>query len=242
MQFINNIFDFFIPRFCICCDSKLETSESFVCNSCMLKFNKVPDELLADEYSRKFKNSDLISGLYSHLVFIKDSEIQTIIHSLKYQQKFLIGKMLGKLAANGALDKINSWKCNAIIPIPLHKLKKTKRGYNQAYFISKGIADIIELPVVSNAIKRIKFTETQTKLNIKERENNVYNAFKIRNKNRIKNKNLILVDDVITTGATIKECAKILKENGAKNIFAISVALANHGKITSNSEPKLIQS
>lgn len=236
MQLIKNIVDFFIPRFCISCDTKLEETELFICSSCISKLVRAPDKLLAEEYNRKFKNNVSIKDFHSHLVFKRDSEIQTIIHSLKYSQKFLVGKILGELVARNAIEKITSWECDGIIPIPLHKLKKTKRGYNQAYYISKGISDVLGIPVISREIKRVKFTQTQTKLNANERENNVNNAFRIGRNKHIQNKNLILVDDVITTGATIKECARILKENGAKNIYAISVALADHDKVTTSGQ------
>jgi len=227
MKSLINISDFFIPRFCICCNSKLSSSELFVCENCRANFKRVDDETLQNEYQHKFTDSNLITDFYSHLIFEKESEIQTLIHSLKYKGKFLVGQMLGMLIAKEARNKINSWHCDVIIPIPLHPLKKATRGYNQAYFISKGISKTLGLPILKNGIKRIKMTKTQTKLNAIQRKENMHGAFKIRRKNIIHNKNILLVDDVITTGATVKECAKSLVKNNASKVFALSVAIPN---------------
>jgi len=224
IQSLAGISDFFIPRFCLSCNTRLDTSQTLVCDNCKSTFIQTTDDFLKKECKRKFGSGNLISGFYTHLIFEKDSEIQTIIHSLKYGSKFLAGIMLGELIAENAKDKILGWQCDTIIPIPLHPLKKALRGYNQAYFISKGLAKGINIPVVANAVKRIKMTQTQTKLNFLERKNNMQNAFELRKNRSIKNKKIILVDDVITTGATVIECAKILKENGASKIFAVSLA------------------
>jgi len=227
MKSLINISDFFIPRFCICCNSKLSSSELLVCNNCRANFKRVEDETLQNEYKRKFIDNHLISDFYSHLIFEKESEIQTLIHSLKYNGKFLVGQMLGTLIAKEARNKINSWHCDVIIPIPLHPLKKATRGYNQAYYIAKGISKTLGIPILANGIKRIKMTKTQTKLNAIQRKENMHGAFKIRRKKNIQNKNILLIDDVITTGATVKECAKSLIKNNASKVFALSVAIAN---------------
>ena len=236
MQILTDILNFFIPRFCLCCGTRLNALHTLVCDNCKSTFKLATEDFLKREYKRKFSDDNLISGFYAHLIFEKDSELQTILHSLKYKGKFLVGRMLGELIAENAKDKILGWQCDTIIPIPLHPLKKALRGYNQAYFISKGLSKGINIPVAANAIKRIKMTETQTKLNFLERKNNMLNAFELRKGHNIQNKKIILVDDVVTTGATVIECAKILKRNGASKIFAVSLASPNN-ETTFDREP-----
>lgn len=112
------------------------------------------------------------------------------------------------------------------MPVPLHKLKKAERGYNQSYYIAKGYSNILNIPV-KEVCRRIKYTVSQTGFNLKERKENMRNAFLPTNTKIISGKRIILVDDVITTGSTITECAKVLLDNGAGKVFAVSVALAD---------------
>ena len=119
------------------------------------------------------------------------------------------------------------WDIDIIIPVPLHHLKKAERGYNQSEFIVKGLSDKLNIPYSTKALKRVRYTETQTAFNLGEREKNISNAFKVRNKKKILGKNILVVDDVITTGSTIKECGKALLESGAKSVYACSIAIAD---------------
>ncbi len=112
-----------------------------------------------------------------------------------------------------------------IIPVPLHKLKKAERGYNQAFYIAAGIARRTGAKVKTGVLKRVKFTETQTQLNSEERRENVKSAFEVKKKNVLKKKNVILVDDVTTTGATTTEAARELKKHGAGKIMLLTVAI-----------------
>ena len=114
-----------------------------------------------------------------------------------------------------------------IIPIPLHQLKKAERGYNQAYYIAKGVGSKLKVRVSDRAVKRIKYTESQTTMNLNEREENISGAFKVRNQKAVRGKSILLLDDVITTGATISECGKKLLEAGAAKISAASIAIAD---------------
>ena len=122
---------------------------------------------------------------------------------------------------------MTTWNFDLIVPIPLHHLKKAERGYNQSFYIAKGVRKILNIKVSDRIVKRIKYTESQTTMNISEREENIYGAFKVKLKNSISGKNILLIDDVITTGATISECGKILLEAGANRIYAASIAIAD---------------
>ncbi len=119
------------------------------------------------------------------------------------------------------------WNINLILPIPLHQLKKAERGYNQSFYISKGLGKETNIPIGPEIIKRRKYTQSQTKMNFLERQKNIEEAFKVKNIKKVIGKNILLIDDVITTGATISECGKVLLNSGAKKVYAASVAIAD---------------
>lgn len=221
------ILDFFLPRFCPSCKTKLLSSEEFVCSSCMKNIKMADKERLQAEFERKFYNKKIISGFISLYVFEKDKELQQIIHSLKYSGRFLIGSFLGRELGKKIRDQIQNWNIDLILPVPLHQLKKAQRGYNQSFYIAKGLSRKINLPVTSGIIKRKKFTQSQTTMNLIERQKNIKGVFRIKSRKRIVGKNILLVDDIITTGFTIAECGKVLLESGAAKIYAASVAIAN---------------
>ncbi|MCB9217894.1 MAG: ComF family protein [Ignavibacteriales bacterium] len=225
-RFLNQLFDFVLPRLCATCQTKLKLSEEIICSICNQKIETASEQKILHEFNRKFKEDKLITDFASAFIFKDGHELQQLIHSLKYDKNYHIGKFLGKVVANNLFKKIQSWQADLIIPIPLHSLRKAERGFNQANEISKGLAKYIKLPNNSKVISRIRFTETQTKLSLSERKTNIEGAFSIRNKKMIKNKNIILVDDVITTGATTSECANLLLKNGANKIYAVSVGIA----------------
>jgi len=184
---IKLLFDFFLPRLCISCNVKLNGSDEIICSECYSKIEITREERIKIEFRRKFSNNNLINDFTSAFVFHEDSEIQTLIHSLKYDHNFLIGKFLGKKTADILINKIISWELDLIIPIPLHSIRKAERGFNQASEIAKGIAEKINIPQKSNIIKRSRFTKTQTKLTLKERKDNIAGAFTLRQKKRIIN-------------------------------------------------------
>jgi ComF family protein len=226
-NYLTELFDFILPRFCPSCRNKLATDEKTVCNSCLSKIKLVDSEFIKSEYQRKYESKRIISGFVSHYIFEKDKELQHIIHALKYDKKFHIGIFLGKSLGEHFKSQFQSWDINMIIPIPLHHLKKAERGFNQSYYIAKGISSQISIAVKANAIKRMRFTQSQTTMTLKEREFNVEGAFKVRKTENVKGKNVLLVDDVMTTGATINECGNVLLDAGANHIYAATVALAD---------------
>jgi len=226
MTFIQEFFDFFIPRNCPSCKSQLDLTEEVICRKCLLRLKKVSDERILTEFQEKFKKERIISDFTSLYYFEKDKEVHNIIHELKYNGKFRIGFYLGVLMARNLETKIRSWNIDYIIPIPLHHIRRAERGFNQSYFIAKGIKSVLNIPIVANLLKRRKITDSQTHLSIIERRENVKDAFMLKKNKKLSGKNILLLDDVITTGATISECGKLLISRGASKVFAASVALA----------------
>lgn len=224
---LSGILDFFLPQYCAGCNKKLSAGEPQVCSDCLSHILTADYDRLELEYDRKFNRTGYVQGLFSLYVFESAGTLQNIIHSFKYGKRFQIGILLGKKLAPSITDKIKSWQIDLIVPVPLHHLKKAERGFNQSDFIVRGLSYSLKVPYSDKIIKRIRFTESQTKLDLEERGQNVSGAFKVKRKKIIANKNILVVDDVITTGATIDECAKALMKNGASKVYACSLAIAD---------------
>jgi ComF family protein len=226
-NYVTELFDFMLPRFCPGCKNKLTTFEKVICTNCLSKLKLVGPELIKTEFQRKFENKKIISDFVSQYVFEKDKELQHIIHALKYDKKFLIGKFLGGNLGKSLTAQFRSWNIDLVVPIPLHHLKKAERGFNQSLYIAKGISIATGIKLNARVVKRIRFTQSQTTMTLREREENIEGAFKVRKTQGVKRKNILLVDDVMTTGATISECGCVLLEAGARQIYAATVALAD---------------
>lgn len=223
---IISVLDYILPRFCVSCKCVLNAEEKIVCSSCYVNIKHAGSDLIETEYVRKFQKDKIISGFQSLYIFEKDKEFQNIIHALKYNKRFLIGIYLGNLMGKFLNSKIKNWNIDYIVPVPLHKLKLLERGYNQAYFLAKGLSHQLKVSVKSRAMKRIRYTQSQTTLTKKEREDNIQDAFSISFPKQARGKVILLVDDVITTGATVTECGKELLKHGAAKVYAVSAGLA----------------
>jgi competence protein ComFC len=154
----------------------------------------------------------------------QEPALKELVHSFKYKRFIKAQKPLGKLLVNYLLAIGFKGEENLIVPIPLHPARERTRGFNQAEVIAKLTADYLKLPVVK-VLKRVRKTSPQIDLPKELREENVKNAFDLIDKSvSIKGKSVILVDDVYTTGATMKEAAKVLKKNGVKEIKFLVLA------------------
>ncbi|MBI3752936.1 MAG: ComF family protein [Deltaproteobacteria bacterium] len=142
------------------------------------------------------------------------------IHMFKYSGKTSLAKPLGKLMADGFSNK----GCDLVVPVPLHKTRLKERGFNQSLFLARELAAIHNLPVDYIHLKRIRATDPQINLKEKERVKNVRGAFAAADGKVFIDKHILLIDDVYTTGATIRECGRILKRAGAKGIDVLTLA------------------
>lgn len=218
----NIIADFFLPRFCAGCNSKFKANESHICNTCFEYIKRASPQVISENFEINFSHG-FIEEIIPIFLFEKDGALQNIIHAVKYDQNILLAKFIGRKMGAILKNERADLKIDMIIPVPLHILKKSERGFNQSAHISKGISQILKIKV-SKKLRRVRYTESQTKMDKAERKQNISSAF--QTKFDFSNKNILLVDDVITTGATISECARILKCAGAANIYACSIAIA----------------
>jgi ComF family protein len=178
--------------------------------------------------SRIFWGRVNLSSATSFLFFNKGGSVQKLIHQLKYKGSIETGNFLGELMGNDLIKSDLYNTIDAIIPVPLHKKKLHIRGYNQSDIIARGIGKSMSIPTVSNTLIRTEFTETQTKKARYSRWENVKGKFGINNQEDIEGKHVLLVDDVLTTGATIESCAQTLLE--VPNII-VSVATVAYAQV-----------
>ncbi len=224
---VSPLLDFVYPPACISCRAPLPDGSQKVCGRCWDSIARLSQgHPLYLETKRKLVAAGNVSGLVSAFVFEKEGAFQHIAHALKYSGYESIGHELGTRLGRTMIE----WGVHAdvLIPIPLHRVKRRERGYNQAEQIARGVASVTGMRVLPSAVTRTKHTQTQTQLSSEARKKNMEEAFGVNTsqKQAFYRKSCILIDDVITTGATIDSCARVLVSGGASDVIAASVALA----------------
>lgn len=152
--------------------------------------------------------------------------VRRLIHEFKYHQRVYLRHLIGDwLAATLNDPRIDPARFDVIIPVPLHPAKKRERGFNQAELLARSLSVRTSLPV-EIALERVRFTQTQTAFDRAERMENLHNAFRLRRGRDVRGLRVLLVDDVLTTGSTLSECARVLKRAGASSVYAATAARA----------------
>jgi len=162
----------------------------------------------------------------SFLFFKKGGSVQNLMHALKYKGIKEVGMLLGNLYASDLLQWQDFKVPDAVVPVPLHPNKQKKRGYNQSEWFGKGLADGLSIPIVTNALIRKTQTESQTKKNRWSRWQNVESVFELIDGDAMENKHILLVDDVVTTGATLEACAIELLSHKDVKVSIATLAFA----------------
>ena len=231
MKFVQTFLGLFFPRICLSCNERLSENEQFICSSCFnsLKFLENFCPICgAPKSTRKCHVCQTNEFLFEKAcsVFMFNKVVQNMIHEFKYNEITRIAKFMGALSQE-YLERFKPFDhIDYIVPVPLHKVKKRSRGFNQAEYLTREISKKMNWKHLPKLIKRKRYTETQTKLNKDQRKKNVSFAFKINPKYEIKEKNILLVDDVFTTGATVNSISTILKEKHANKVFVFTIGRA----------------
>ncbi len=219
----------FYPHLCIGCGNDLLQHDSLLCLSCINELPHTSFENYANNpIERMFIGRLPLVAATSGFYFSKGELIQHLIHELKYKGNKEAGIYLGEIMGTRMLQSNRFNNIDYLIPLPLFAEKEYKRGFNQAEVVCRGLSSSMNIPVLEKNIVRIRFTETQTKKHRTERWDNVNESFKVTDATVLKDKHVLLVDDVITTGATLDACAQVL--NNIDGIKICIATLATAGK------------
>lgn len=222
-----NLLNLFYPRLCQCCGHTLVKNEEHICTQCDYDlprntFHNDP----ANPVAQLFWGRVMIEKATAYLQYQKGSGVQEIIHKIKYDAEKEMGTAMGRKFGL-ELSSVGFSDIDCIIPVPLHPMKQRRRGFNQSEVIAAGIAEALQKPVLPDALKRVTDTDTQTRRSRYDRWQNVENIFSVAEMHLLENKHVLLVDDVVTTGATVESCAAaILKVPGTKvSLAALAFAV-----------------
>ena len=222
MKFISNLLDVIFPRHCIVCGDILSGEEKDICLNCLVRMPLIDTRTLA-ELEKIFWGIVPVERVASYIYYRKGSPYNRLLHYLKYKERPDVGVRLATNAAIELKRKGFFEGIDAIVPLPLSKKKLKKRGYNQCDYIAQGIAKVTDIEVIADSVARNKANETQTHKSRDERWKNVEGIFSVTKSEKIAGRHILLVDDVLTTGATLANCAKVLTDCGCKvSIFTIA--------------------
>lgn len=211
-KFLLSFFELFYPRICAACDQVLVGNEDIFCTNCLTHLPETNYHLQEDNpVKRIFWGRIQLENATSYLFFEKGAIIQKSLHQLKYRGNKQVGFKLGKLFGY-SLKNTSFSNADIILPVPLHPAKKRKRGYNQSEEISRGLSEILKIPVDSTSVKRSYYQKSQTVKGRYDRWENVKNAFICKTPAKLEGKHILLVDDVVTTGATLEAMASVIQE------------------------------
>ena len=223
------------PRTCPNCNKVIENKKIF-CNHCFKNISFISknicqwcgtplvsrhtnEKLLCTKCMNKRPTYDMARAAFIYEVFSRDA-----ILKFKYADKMGFANAFIPFMVQAGAPLLE--KSDLIVAVPMHWKRKLSRKYNQAEILAKILSDKTKIPYHTNILFRSKYTPKQENKSFKERNANVKNAFKIKNKKKIKGKRILLVDDVFTTGATVSNCAKTLKKAGAKAVYVLTIAKA----------------
>ncbi|MDV7186245.1 phosphoribosyltransferase family protein [Lutibacter sp. TH_r2] len=228
MKLLRNIFNLFYPDICLCCEKQLTDNEQTVCLTCrfdfpITNFTSEKDNLVEKAFYGRIPIQSATALFY----FLKKGKVQVLIHQLKYKGQQQVGTFIGNWLGDDLLQSNRFKNVDIIIPVPLHKNKLKTRGYNQVTTFGKALSNKLNIPYAENVLVRTSFTRTQTKKIRVDRWKNVQEIFKNSNPPALDNKHILLIDDIITTGATLEACYFELKKS--KNI-KISIACMAYTK------------
>ena len=224
----NYIIDLFFPKVCAGCHTILITNETVFCTVCRHELPLTQYHLDSkNEAVKKFYGKIMIEHASALLYFNKKGIVQELIHNLKYKGHEEIGTVLGNWYVEDLKELVLETPFDVVIPVPLHPKKFRERGYNQVTTFGKALAKGLKINYNDAVLYRKKYSKTQSKKNLIGRSDNIENIFDVIFTEENQNKHFLIVDDVLTTGATLEACSKaLLKIPGAK-ISIVCMAMAN---------------
>jgi ComF family protein len=216
---LHDFIDLLYPNACEACQQPLAQSEHVLCTACLLA---LPTDINAVSLSNKLLLENV--ALHSMLSFAKEGMVQDLMHGLKYKNRPDIGGFFGNLLGKSTLGI--SGTVDALVYVPMFAAKQKQRGYNQAELIAQGIAEVWQKPIIDNAIIKTKATYSQTGMSRQDRYKNMLTVFELSKPEVLAGKHICVVDDVLTTGATLEAMCKLLENAQVTKLSVLTVAAA----------------
>lgn len=226
-DWLNSFLSLWFPRCCVVCGRPLAKGEECICTFCNINLPRTNYHLQKDNpVEQLFWGKVALEKATSFFFYRKGSDFRQILHQLKYGGKKEIGAIMGRCMASELLASDFFEGIDVVIPVPLHKKKQKIRGYNQSEWIARGITAVTTIPIDTDTVSRHKNTETQTRKSAYERWENVNGIFALNQPESLAGKHILLIDDVLTTGATTVACACRLMEIDGVRISVLTLAMA----------------
>lgn len=226
-QYLSDFVSLFFPRLCAACGTHLVRGERVVCLTCLhdlpfTNFHLQDDNAVA----KRFWGRVNVGTATSLLHFEKGNKVQQLVHELKYGGRDDVGVYLGEMLGSQLVKEHDYKDVDVVVPVPLHWRKKLKRGYNQSACFAQGISNAMGIGFNNELLQRAQHTQTQTKKTREERWLNVKDVFVLYGAEKYQGKHILLVDDVITTGATLEACAQQLMQILGARVSIATIAVA----------------
>jgi len=222
-----NLISLIYPQLCVICREPLIEGESYFCFACSMKLPKTHYHLIPENKAiERFAGKVSLLKASSYLYYNKEGVAQKLIAEIKYKGNRNFGEWMGVYIAKDMASSDFFHGIDYLLPVPLHKSKEKKRGFNQAEKIARGIACVTKIPLETSNVFREKLNTTQTRKGVFERWKNTLNIFKIKNPDLFKNKHILLIDDVLTTGSTIEALAQSIMKLQNIKISVLTLAIA----------------
>lgn len=227
--FWKDFIDLIFPRNCPLCKQALFDFEPCLCTICQGMLPRANFHLhpFDNELTSKLQGLMPVHRAMAFLRFTKKGKSQALLHLLKYKNKPELGEELGRLYGLSLLEKGFAGFWDVLVAVPLHPLKKQRRGYNQSECFARGLSKVLGVPYRELLVRR-KFTSTQTNKSRLERLENVDDVFALNQGQVTQGLRILLVDDILTTGATLCACAQTLLQGGAKHVDLATIAAGGH--------------
>ena len=236
LMLLDSFLDFFFPARCFVCRKEIFPTQN-ICKTCSSQIKYISSPICIQcgiPFGSKIGRNHLCGDCStSELYFSKaravgyyEGVLQEAIHQFKYNKKTFLAKHLGALMANYDLDSFDFKSYDSMIPVPLHFKRLRERGFNQALSLARYIGKRYDTPVDFKSLRRIRWEAPQINLGKIERARNVKGAFVLYYKSRFKDKDILIIDDVYTSGATVNECAKVLKKAGVASVDVFTLSRA----------------
>ena len=228
-DWLDSIINLFYPRVCAACGEPLLKGEETVCLKCRYALPKTGYELHPDNpVAQMFQGRVKLHAATACFFFAKSGKVQHLIHELKYKKNKEAGVFLGREMGQNLKEAPLFQDIDYLIPVPLHPKREQQRGYNQSLMIAQGINEVTGIPIGDKYLVRVKYTETQTHKTAEERHQNVKDIFELHHADELQGKHLLLIDDVLTTGATLEACARQLEHISGITISVATAACAGN--------------